>query len=634
MSWLQDLYDTYNSNIQSVGKIEVKASGQAFTLLPISHTTQNAHIELLVTPDGEFYSAKVLTKDTSNTLIPCTEESASRSANVAPYPLHDKLQYVAGDYQKYGGIVKSKENPFLKYMKQLEEWSTREDAHWKIKSIYSYVSKGTLIEDLIAKGILHEDNQNQLIKKWDKKYEENGKVKPEIFGLLPGEQEAAFIRFSVHVAGEHYTPVWEDHEVFQSFIHYYNEKLGDIDYCYVTGKLQARTERHANKIRHAADKAKLISSNDKTGFTFRGRFDRSEEAASISYEVSQKAHNALKWLIHRQGYSISERIYLVWGNNQLDVPHFSDDGASMFSELFEHEDQTDNQVIVTNTSERLANEYKRVLKGLQGDLEHVSKVNILLLDSATTGRMGVLYYRNMDHKDYFDRLIRWHSTCRWTHRYRKGMTLVGAPSLRDIAIASYGTHSSDDLIKKVIERLVPCVVDGLPIPFDIMQQAVQKASNPVAFKEKWEWEKTLSIACALVNSREGKEMALDDNNTSRDYLFGRLLAVADVFERSAMDNDKVRSTNAVRYMNSFARYPARTWMTIQNSLQPYQAKLGGRSVYFTKLIDGILSKFEDGDFDNRVLEPTYLLGLSCQRQSIYDGNKDKELINENQIDSE
>lgn len=32
--------------------------------------------------------------------------------------------------------------------------------------------------------------------------------------------------------------------------------------CYVTGEQEFTTERHANKIRHAADKAKLISSND------------------------------------------------------------------------------------------------------------------------------------------------------------------------------------------------------------------------------------------------------------------------------------------------------------------------------------------------------------------------------------
>ena len=50
---------------------------------------------------------------------------------------------------------------------------------------------------------------------------------------------------------------------------------------------------------------------------------------------------------------------------------------------------------------------------------HDSEVNILILDSATTGRMACLYYRNMDKELYLDRLKNWHSTCVWLHRYRK-----------------------------------------------------------------------------------------------------------------------------------------------------------------------------------------------------------------------
>ncbi|MEC2530509.1 type I-C CRISPR-associated protein Cas8c/Csd1, partial [Bacillus cereus] len=79
MSWLLNLYETYQSNLDRVGKIEKKYNGQEYTLLPISHTTQSANIEVLITEEGEFHSATVIDKSDANTLIPCTEDSASRS---------------------------------------------------------------------------------------------------------------------------------------------------------------------------------------------------------------------------------------------------------------------------------------------------------------------------------------------------------------------------------------------------------------------------------------------------------------------------------------------------------------------------------------------------------------------------
>jgi CRISPR-associated protein Csd1 len=136
--------------------------------------------------------------------------------------------------------------------------------------------------------------------------------------------------------------------------------------------------------------------------------------------------------------------------------------------------------------------------------------------------------------------------------------------------------------------------------------------------EKWEWEKTLSIACALVNKfyEQGEmKLALDERNDTRDYLFGRLLAIADVLERSALED--MRASNAIRYMNSFARYPARTWGIIQSNIQPYQAKLGTRANRYNKLIDEIGARLKSEDFTNQPLGGLYLLGFYSQRHDLY-----------------
>lgn len=627
MSWLLNLYETYESNLDRVGVIEKKQNERAYTLLPTSHTTQNAHIEVVVTKNGEFHSATAIDKGDTSTLIPCTEESASRAGSkIAPYPLHDKLSYVAGDFAAYGGKVK-KEEPFTYYIKQLEEWANSPHGNDKVKSIYKYLSKKQLIKDLVNEKVLFLDADDQLIKKWGQEHETLHGEKPPLFSVVTGDQESAFIRFTVYSPDEISKKVWKDKEMYESFINYYKNLLGGEELCYVTGELLPSTDRHANKIRNAADKAKLISANDTSGFTFRGRFTKSNEVASISYEASQKAHNALKWLINRQGKTVDQRVFLVWGNDDLDIPNPTEDIFSIDPTIIEKRER------ISYTHAEFASEVAKALGGYKNDLTLESTINILILDSATTGRLAVLYYRDMNKELYLDRLAKWHSTCVWLHRYRRNeqgdyIQFYGAPATKDIASAAYGLRANDKVVKGLMERILPCIIDDKKIPQDIVKSAFYRASNPVSM-DKWEWEKTLSITCALINKQEGYDVALNTENNDRDYLFGRLLAIADVLERRALGADVNRATNAIRYMNVFSNHPARTWKTIQDSLQPYQARLGEGVRYFSMQIDEVASKIEYDDFNNKPLSGKYLLGFYSQRQELYRKKNKEEAVEEN-----
>src|SRR5699024_971261 len=170
------------------------------------------------------------------------------------------------------------------------------------------------------------------------------------------------------------------------------------------------TEKHANKIRHAGDKAKLISGNDESGLTYRGRFTKSSEVASIGYDISQKAHNALKWLIQKQGNLIDNRMFLIWGNDGEDVPGMADDNYDLYSldSLFtEHVKKEEKKIAYTH--EEFAKRVAANIDGYKKDLSYKSEINILVLDSATEGRIAVLYYRNMHKELYLERLKKWHS---------------------------------------------------------------------------------------------------------------------------------------------------------------------------------------------------------------------------------
>jgi len=114
-------------------------------------------------------------------------------------------------------------------------------------------------------------------------------------------------------------------------------------------------------------------------------------------------------------------------------------------------------------------------------------------------------------------------------------------------------------------------------------------------------------------------MGLDENYTSRDYLYGRLLAIAERIESIALHvaNEK-RPTTAARLMQRFADHPCTTWRTIELALQPYMQRLqssrGGFLQNMRKLLDQVYGMFQKEEFQSeRPLSGEFLLGYHCQR---------------------
>ena len=122
-------------------------------------------------------------------------------------------------------------------------------------------------------------------------------------------------------------------------------------------------------------------------------------------------------------------------------------------------------------------------------------------------------------------------------------------------------------------------------------------------------------------------MAYDPNEKDRSYLFGCLLAIADAAEYASYDEGdrKVRVTNAKRYWNMFAKRPSATWAQIEKQLRVYMIKLGGKSIFFEKMINSVMERFELSEFsDNSPLTSAYLLGYHHFNAEIYKNNKKSE----------
>lgn len=645
MSWIQDLYETYE-NCQ--GMIGVNAGEDVVPLLPICHTTQKAQVEIIIDNDGNFKRAKVIPKSDSRTIVPCTEASGGRSG-VKPecHPLCDKLQYIAGDFVQYGGDVtrgyaSNPREPFEKYHELLKKWCESEFAHPKAKSILKYIEKETAIKDLTGCKVLWVDSNNKLIKNRSSNKKKGDESGLDIFDLLPGKenkktgvienwQANAFVRWAVETPNDVNPAVYTDSSLFDSWIKYYESTKGEGAFCQITGKYVPLADQHPAKIRNDGDKAKLISSNDKKGFTFRGRFKTANQACSVGFEVTQKAHNTLRWLIGRQGYKRGEQAIVAWSINGNEIP---DPMADTFSLIGLDSLESDSGQIVW-TAQEFALRLNKRIAGYSLDIGDTTNIVVIGLDSSTPGRMSLPLYRKLTGSEFIERINNWHTKCSWIHDYRQKEVIdkntgkakkiytrfVGAPAPDDIIEAAYGSKVDDKLRKSVIMRILPCIIDGQKIPRDIVESVVRRATNRIGM-ENWEWNKTLSIACALYrkfHEEEDYDMSLDESRKTRDYLYGRLLALADNLEQWALnESDEKRPTSAARFMQRFADHPYSTWRNIELMLVPYKMRLGKKKTYkIEKLITEVMAMFKPEDFvSDRRLSGEFLLGYHCQRESL------------------
>jgi CRISPR-associated protein Csd1 len=622
MSWIEKLYKTYEA-CADAPQFESKP------LLAVGHTEQQAHVEIVLDGAGNFQRASLVQKET--TAVPASEKSAGRSGTKpAPHPLCDKVQYCALDYPAFGG---QKESFFEDYVNQLRAWD-KSEANPKIAAVLKYVEKGTVVADLISHKIMHCSSEGKLLTQWPYETETPGLFKM----LTPKEghrdQGGAFVRWRVQIPGDlGSSAVWQDPEVRDSWIRFdvlQSSIAGARDLCMVTGEMALLAASHPKRLRHGADNAKLISSNDSDGFTFRGRFERAEQAYGASVVVTQKAHNALRWLIERQGYhdKKSGQVFVSWAVRGQRIPDPLESTAGLFG--ISSAQETDQEFQETgDAGQYFAQRLNRAIAGYRAAIDDLDEIVVVGLDSATPGRMAITYYRELNAAEFLDRLRRWHDGCAWFQSYSNKLHFVGAPAPRDIAECAFGRNLDDGIRKATVERLLPCIIDARPIPGDLVESCVRRASNRSAFKQKdiWEWEKCLGIACSLVRGSRRREesyrMALEESRTTRDYLFGRLLAIAESIESLALYVAKEkRDTNAAKLMQRFADHPCSTWRNIELALTPYKGRLRasrpGPLIKREKLLDTVFGMFRGEDFtSDGKLSGEFLLGYHCQRGALW-----------------
>lgn len=639
MSWLEKCYETYENCQQEIGIQKFQAEGDKRSyvpLLPVAHTTQLVNIEVELDQNGNFQDARLLAKDEQTTIIPCTEESSARTSGIVPHPLVDKLQYIAADYPAYGGTKKSGWNL---YHTQLQDWCSSPYADAKVCAVLRFLEKGCLVASLVKKHILFLDENDKMPTKWTGSKDKKPKI---LETLASADQTESFVRF--RVGG---IDLAQDEAVRESFIHYYEMKQQRVDYCTVQGKQMAVSTLSPYKIRNPGDRAKLISSNDSTNYTYRGRFVTAEQALSIGYETTQKAHSALRWLISKQGCSNGDQTVVVWGTKGEPIPDITADSMDLGDDFAAAFAQLGQPQLPPATESEYAERFNKAIQGYGKALDEKANTVVMILDSATQGRLSIRYYRELAGSELMKNITDWHRNFAWKLNYRsapesaepgqkpkwKRVSFWGAPSPADIAKAAYGEKADKKIIQQTVERLVPCITEGKYLPRDLMLSAVHRATAGIGL-EPWEYQKTCGIACALIcgyyhrNKKEDFVMTdgkyVDETIDDRSYLFGRILACAEQIERRVQSQTgETRPTNAERLRLVFVQRPAKTTALLQQKLTPYLNRMRANGVSRDKrysTLQELVGRLGAENYTNKPLNELYLLGYACQMMDFREEN--------------
>lgn len=621
MSWFQKLYESYD-NCRKASE----SSGYN-KILPIYHSMRDSHIEITIDGEGNFKEAKF--KLEKETIIQTTEKSASRTSNDLPHGLADEIQYIAKDYAEgvapvpVGGVAPPQPAPqqppksnkkFDEYSKLLKKWKESEYSNEKVNAIYEYTQKGSIVQDLIDSNIIY------------KAADKNLKLSGDKFDV-----KKLLIRWRVNIKNGLQYETWKDETIRESWINFMKSQKSEKKkgMCYIECKTSPLASVHPGNIYNAAraSRGKIISSNDEDGFTYRGRFEESSEAVGISFEVSQKAHAVLKFLLSdklNMAYKNGTQTYVAWAQSMKDIPKIWDDSYDLFDEGENKNNETQG-----NISQKFGEKLKNKMLGYSQNLGNSDNIMIIGLDSVTRGRISIIYYKELKSSDFLERIEIWHKRYSWLQYYynkdKQFKQFYGVASPRDIAEVTYGNRFDNEkkIVKKTVDRILPLIIENKKIPIDIVENCVRQASNPIILEDKEQWKKVLRIACALYKGNkygEDYEMGIDLKNADRNYLYGRLLAVIDYAEEKALKLvNENRETNARKYMNEFRNKPYLTWEKLHSMFNVgVRHRLKANRPNFLSKIDKELeeihSKFiSEKEFnDKSKLNGDYLLAYYCE----------------------
>ena len=567
MDFFTSLLKAYEK-AEEIGLVD-QQDGHNPVLLPLYHTSLKSNskniISVKLDQDGSFYKAEVMA-DNQTIVFPVTANSVARSgSNPAPHPLVDKFSYY---------VSEANQTQYDDFHKQLANWIDYCD-EGEVKGFLTKIQRFILQTDFLSsilQSLYGDYYQREGLKITYS--DSDGKNKTV-------DLSAYFLEFSiVQFHGFKDESVTSYKELHQSYISFVRANQDNLGTCNISG----RTEQITNKHRGLMGNAKIISVSNK-GEAYKGRFKEREDVFSVGYETSEKIHLMIKYLLENKNSStwLESSQYLInWFSDDLANESQLDIVKPEFNELFEDsEDERDSLVFIKPNKEnkKIGSSFIKGQKLFSNDAMY----NISILNKTSNGRIALKYFRQVQVSQLLKNLETWQENYSWEAKTKSGNYKLRTPTFNEIINAAYGIDrerylelDNDSFKSDQYQQLVTALIDGRLIPNTI----VKKLEDNIKQRQKYSkhWYQVQQVSLAVLQKQYGREFTpmLDHQETDRSYLFGRLLAIYELFETQgyALDgSSQERITNAERYWNAYTGQPAKMMNHLENKIKPYEEVL-------------------------------------------------------------
>lgn len=357
--------------------------------------------------------------------------------------------------------------------------------------------------------------------------------------------------------------------------------------------------------------------------------------ASISERVAFNAGSALRQLCADRTHRVrvGETTVVFWADRPAPL---EDEIVLMMFDPDELDRRAEDAAVV----ERVHNAFESMERGLPlqgvetetryfvlGLAPNAARLAVRFFETSTLGRMAEnfgAYLRDVSMAD------------------------VRARSLRTLLLQTAPMGAADQLPSTLVNGCMDAMLTGRAFPQALYYAVLSRLRSDHARRNSWDMGQRAALlkACLVRRARLGAERAneqdgavrvdderglkvyLDKERANRGYVLGRLFAVMEHTQRSALG--EVNATIRDRYIGAASTTPARVFPHLLHNTQNHLAKLRkfnpGLNVKFEKANDEIMGLLEGPELFPKTLDAEdqgeFFVGYYQQRVDLWKSNKD------------
>ena len=368
-----------------------------------------------------------------------------------------------------------------------------------------------------------------------------------------------------------------------------------------------------------AGNGKLVSFQKDMGFDSYGK--QQGLNATISKEAEFYCFTALQHLLRndsRNKFLLRDRTFVFWSSSNND---WAEKVESLFLRIIGlgNKDNPDRHVDIIYKS------FQSIFSGKKIPNSN-DKFYVLGLAPFNKARIGVIYWREIDVKDFDDMEI-----CN-NNQYLGLIDIIDAVSVKS------NKDKKGKISPNIPEAVIKSIIEGTPYPYSLFSACMRRIkadnfSDDQEVKSKKEKSKFFKIRIAILkgylnrlrnNNKKKLKKMLDKTNDNIGYLCGRLFATLVKIQEDAK---KIKtgsghvSTIRRRFMSSASTTPAVIFSSLLNVSIHHEEDLPiEKRVFFDKLKSEIIEKISAAGFPAHLDindQARFFIGYYHQRQDFF-----------------